>query len=79
MCSCVTLPSPVLSTRYDADCDGGDNCCSDSEPCGLNNGDCDKDSHCQGELKCGHNNCGEGRGFDPTDDCCVGKYTAYLA
>jgi len=61
----------ILSTRYDAECTGGDNCCSDSEPCDLHEGDCDKDSHCKGELKCGHNNCGDGYGFDPTDDCCV--------
>ena len=26
-------------------------------PCEENEGDCDNDSHCNGDLKCGKNNC----------------------
>ena len=31
--------------------------CSSSNPCEEGIGDCDEDSDCQGDLKCGVNNC----------------------
>jgi len=34
-------------------------CCSPKTPCGVGEGDCDKDSDCAGELVCGKNNCPE--------------------
>jgi hypothetical protein len=39
---------------------------------GENDGDCDKDSDCHGELVCGTDNCEQGGDmiFDITDDCC---------
>ena len=35
----------------------------------LGEGDCDSDTSCLGELKCGSDNC-LGEEFDETDDCC---------
>merc|ERR1711992_526723 len=43
-------------------------CCSSSKPCGLNEGDCDKDSECSGSLVCGKNNCPSP--FPSNADCC---------
>ena len=57
-------------------CIGGDECCSKEYPCGLGEGDCDNDNECEGELKCGTDNCQQCLGgvdctyFQPTDDCC---------
>ena len=42
-------------------CEGGDSCCVNGN-CGLNEGDCDRDSDCQAGLVCGTNNC-----HDPYD------------
>ena len=44
--------------------------CCDSKPekCGVNEGDCDKDSHCKPGLSCGSNNCPSY--FPPGYDCC---------
>jgi hypothetical protein len=51
-------------------CSGGDSCCdSKIGGCLTGEGDCDKDSHCAGDLVCGVDNC-YGIGFDSTDDCC---------
>ena len=43
-------------------------CCTKETPCGLGDGDCDKDEHCAKGLKCGVDNCG--KGFKYTYDCC---------
>jgi len=53
-------------------CIGGDNCCSNSSPCGAGEGDCDNDDDCEGDLKCGEDNCNRAgySSFDSTDDCC---------
>jgi hypothetical protein len=45
-------------------------CCSSSKPCGSNEGDCDSDNDCSGNLKCGVNNC-VGSQFHPAADCCI--------
>ena len=43
-------------------------CCTEECPCREGEGDCDEDSHCQGDLVCGTNNCVlDG---DPEADCC---------
>ena len=47
-------------------CIGGDDCCTPSNKCGEDEGDCDSDNDCQGGLKCGTNNCQWG----DWDDCC---------
>ena len=38
-------------------CAGGDSCCTPSNPCEVNEGDCDRDADCVGSLRCGVNNC----------------------
>ena len=59
--------SPVVAER----CNGGDSCCSLANPCLDGEGDCDRDSDCEGILVCGVDNCGRNdSGFDPKDDCC---------
>merc|ERR1719347_2195256 len=46
--------------------------CSNTRPCGVNQGDCDLDSHCRGRLKCGEDNCRKLHGYqaDKDADCC---------
>ena len=53
-------------------------CCSSSNQCGLNEGDCDSDSECSGNLICGKDNC---QSPFPSDvDCCVlpGNFTLQI-
>ena len=44
--------------------------------CAIGEGDCDEDADCEGDLRCGSNNCdralknGKHYVFDSTDDCC---------
>ena len=45
-------------------------CCSSSNPCGADEGDCDNDNDCSGNLICGVNNC-VGSQFHPAADCCI--------
>ena len=44
------------------------NCCSESNQCDLNQGDCDSDSDCNGILVCGSDNCQ--LPFPMGADCC---------
>ena len=44
------------------------NCCSASKQCDLNQGDCDDDSECSGDLACGSDNCPSP--FPTDSDCC---------
>ena len=44
-------------------------CCSITNLCGENEGDCDSDAHCLNDLKCGTENC-VGPHFNPLADCC---------
>ena len=58
----------------DMKCIGGDSCCTESNQCGINEGDCDTCSQCSGDLVCGNDNC-QGDTFEATDDCCMkGEY-----
>ena len=50
--------------------DGGGSCCVPSNQCGENEGDCDEDIDCFGNLKCGTNNCDPRLGFGKSTDCC---------
>jgi len=60
-----------LGTANAEVCSGGDTCCTlRPEKCGVNEGDCDNDAECAGDLVCGQDNCGNRPGFDDTDDCC---------
>ena len=48
------------------------NCCTSSNPCSIGEGDCDKNSHCAGNLVCGKNNCKQfdSAWSDASFDCC---------
>ena len=53
-------------------------CCDHNNPCGVGGGDCDRDSDCLGDFKCGNNNCrndfaNEGGSWSYNADCCYGK------
>jgi len=62
-----------LPAQGQALCQGGDSCCDNKVGgCGVNEGDCDNNDQCSGNLQCGNNNC-IGEGFDSTDDCCYGS------
>ena len=51
-------------------------CCTPQSPCGIGEGDCDRDSDCSGALKCGNNNCIKwGKHWVSSADCCEGKRT----
>ena len=43
-------------------------CCTTSNLCGINQGDCDSDDECSGNLVCGTNNCPSP--FPSNADCC---------
>ena len=46
-------------------------CCSETNPCQIDEGDCDSDNHCTGNLRCGVANC---RSMYPSNsDCCEKK------
>ena len=48
-------------------------CCTFASPCGINEGDCDNNFECQGELMCGIDNCINILpldNFPSTHDCC---------
>ena len=51
-------------------------CCTASDPCDINQGDCDSDNDCSGYLICGNDNC---KSPFPSDvDCCqLGKITTF--
>ena len=51
--------------------DGVYECCSSSNQCGLNEGDCDDDIECSGNLICGDDNCPSH--FPSDADCCIGN------
>ena len=51
-------------------------CCSSSNQCGANQGDCDSDSDCSGSLVCGEDNCQPPFPIDA--DCCTGKFSFFL-
>ena len=44
--------NPATWSKYDS------SCCTTEKPCGIGEGDCDKDYDCAGHLICGKNNCG---------------------
>jgi len=62
--SCPGEPSEQFRGSHE----GGLYCTADL-PCGLGEGDCNKDKECQGDLLCGMNNC-KNSFFNAEDDCC---------
>ena len=53
-------------------CTGGVSCCTTTNKCGEDEGDCDIDSDCKDGLQCGTDNCSQKSGLQwgPGDDCC---------
>ena len=51
-------------------------CCSSSNQCGLNEGDCELNSDCSGNLICGNDNCPPH--FPSDADCCSGNFMMLL-
>merc|ERR1711915_130181 len=54
------MASRFADCCYKPTCDGSTSarsCCTRNRPCSVGEGDCDRDSDCEGELKCGSNNC----------------------
>ena len=52
-------------------------CCTAKNPCGIGEGDCDRNDQCLGYLVCGKDNCGSG--FPSTADCCTGNLNPFLS
>ena len=46
----------VFSDYYDY-LDNSWDCCTSSNPCGVNEGHCSQDDQCFGDLSCGDSNC----------------------
>ena len=61
---CSGLTSCTLSNGY-----ATGSCCNSSNLCDIDEGDCDADSDCDGDLICGSNNCASP--FPDTHDCCT--------
>ena len=53
------------------------NYCTSTNKCGLNEGDCDIDSHCKSGLKCGKDNCPSWLGYPTSVDCCYKPLPTY--
>jgi len=52
-------------------CQGSDDgCCTERNPCGLGDGDCDNDDQCAPGLYCANDNCAWGK----NDDCCMERH-----
>ena len=47
--------------------------CTNENPCGEDQGDCDHNFDCLDELVCGFNNCPASLGYDLEVDCCYDK------
>jgi len=89
LADCCYDPAAVTPAT---DCLGGGpltwSCCTPANPCGENQGDCDDDPDCAGDLVCGANMCNadfntafDGAGFFPAGsaDCCVTQATVDAA
>ena len=54
-------------------------CCSIENPCKEKEGDCDSNDECEGELRCGQNNCNaihnDSTNFALLADCCINATT----
>ena len=69
------LNQPISFNILGKDCDGiiyDAECCSVAAPCANNEGDCDDESECQGDLICGQNNCPAP--FHSGADCCESPF-----
>jgi len=69
---CSGLTSCTLSNGY-----ATGSCCNSSNLCDVDEGDCDADSDCDGDLICGSNNCASP--FPDTHDCCTRACSNYIS
>jgi len=70
----VNVKRDAVAANFGLRCRGDNNgCCTDDNPCGKGDGDCDYDSHCARDLVCGNSNCK----FSGGDDCCEEKTEYY--
>ena len=60
-----------LNCNPNGDCIGDLDFCSESYPCGEDQGDCDAKSQCNAGLICGCDNCPSRLGFSSGVDCCI--------
>ena len=72
----VCFESLLISVPHCLGEDSG--CCTEEDPCGLGDGDCDYDEDCLPLFSCGSNNCKElnplnADAFDDSDDCCFAR------
>ena len=72
-----TLQNIGSATKCDGIPPSESDCCSSLNLCGVGKGDCDTDSDCKDNLKCGINNCQKdfsvnGSDWNWYDDCCLG-------
>ena len=77
-CDCIFVMVSINSNLLSEKCDWTGSldeetwdCCTVDKPCQENEGDCDNDNECAGNLVCGTNNCGGI--FDSAADCCIRK------
>ena len=63
VCYLFSLEADCTALATDASC-----CNNKPGGCGVNEGDCDNDSHCKAGLKCGTDNCPSS--FPSSWDCC---------
>ena len=69
----------IYFVATDLACAGGSksqtiDCCTTDAPCEVNEGDCDRDSECKGDLVCGDNNCDQAFTWRFADCCTERKY-----
>ena len=74
----TTTPAPTVAPNCNGIPSTNWVCCTPSNQCNVNEGDCDVDSDCSGSLVCGTNNCQAtalpGSNWISSADCCVGRY-----
>merc|ERR1712141_260612 len=68
---CSGLTSCTLSNGY-----ATGSCCNSGNLCDVDEGDCDEDSDCDGDLICGTNNCESP--FPSSHDCCTRACSNYI-
>ena len=63
--------APDVDCCYEVSIGDDDFCTTDTNPCGVNEGDCDSNDECQTNLICDTaNSCPEYLGFAPDVNCC---------
>ena len=71
---CLLQNSLILISDTMDRCTGGSfyqigSCCTENNPCEVNQGDCDVDDQCKDDLVCGKNNCGSNFAWKGADCC----------